>query len=110
MTPVHRIHHSAGWQELVLVDCPSVVNAIGGGFAEIVSAGPMPQVIGFRWPYPMLALTPLPLVSAARALLDAITFDDSGQGGRGGNGGLISHETIRKGDALRLLLDEAERL
>ncbi|SHE66301.1 hypothetical protein SAMN02745157_0660 [Kaistia soli DSM 19436] len=48
-----------------------------------------------------------PLRSAARALLDAITNDDSGQMGRGGNGGLISRETIRTADELRLALDAA---
>lgn len=49
------------------------------------------------------------LAGAARALLDAVTFDDSGEMGRGGNGGLISRETIRKADELRLVLAGTER-
>ncbi len=48
------------------------------------------------------------IANAARALLDAITFDDCGAmvGGKfvGGNGGLISRETIRKADELRRAL------
>lgn len=47
--------------------------------------------------------------TAARALLDALNFDNCGELGRGGNGGLISRETMRKADALRMALDEAER-
>ncbi|MCX5495422.1 hypothetical protein OSH11_11950 [Kaistia dalseonensis] len=42
------------------------------------------------------------LLKSIDALLDAITYDDSGSMGRGGNGGLISRETIRKCDELRL--------
>ncbi|WP_062206731.1 hypothetical protein [Aureimonas sp. AU12] len=45
-----------------------------------------------------------PLLKAAKAAVDAITFDDSGTHGRGGNGGLISRETIRKTDELRLAI------
>jgi hypothetical protein len=41
---------------------------------------------------------------AALALLDALSFDDRGEFGRGGNGGLISRETIRKADNLRIAL------
>lgn len=48
------------------------------------------------------------LEAAAKALLDAVTFDDSGAGGRGGNGGLISRDTIRKADELRLILSETD--
>lgn len=52
------------------------------------------------------------IVKAAQALLDAITFDDCGAmvGGKfvGGNGGLISRETIRKADELRRALARAE--
>jgi len=44
------------------------------------------------------------LVQAAEKLVEAIQFDDSGAFGRGGNGGLISKETIRKADDLRILL------
>lgn len=52
------------------------------------------------------------LLKAARDLVEAVSFDDSGAivGGQyqGGNGGLISRETIRKADALRRLLEEME--
>lgn len=52
------------------------------------------------------------IASAAKALLDALTFDDCGAmlGGKfvGGNGGLISRETIRKADELRRALAKAE--
>lgn len=52
------------------------------------------------------------LSKAAKALLDAITFDDCGAmvGGKfvGGNGGLISRETIRKADELRRALIASE--
>jgi len=44
------------------------------------------------------------LVEAADLLVQAVTFDDSGSGGRGGNGGLLSRETIRKADELRALI------
>jgi hypothetical protein len=49
------------------------------------------------------------IVARARTLLDAVTFDDSGVmvAGtyRGGNGGLLSRETIKAADALRVVLD-----
>ena len=52
------------------------------------------------------------IANAAKALLDAITFDDCGAmvGGKfvGGNGGLISRETIRKADELRRALAKTE--
>lgn len=52
------------------------------------------------------------IAKAAKALLDAITFDDCGSmvAGKfvGGNGGLISRETIRKADELRRALGNAE--
>lgn len=45
---------------------------------------------------------------AAFALLASLGNDDAGINGRGGNGGLISRETIRKADDLRIaLLTEA---
>lgn len=48
------------------------------------------------------------LESAAKELIDSISFDDNGAliGGRwmGGHGGLISDETRRKADALRQLM------
>ncbi|WP_337183834.1 hypothetical protein [Shinella sp.] len=52
------------------------------------------------------------IATAAKALLDAITFDDCGAmvAGKfvGGNGGLISRETIRKADELRRAIAKAE--
>lgn len=50
-----------------------------------------------------------PLLKAAKALLASVSFDDSGINGRGGNGGLLSRETIRKGDELRIELDRVEK-
>lgn len=53
------------------------------------------------------------LVKAARALVDSVSFDENGAliGGKwmGGNGGLLSHETHKKSDALRRALDAFER-
>lgn len=48
------------------------------------------------------------LIAAARDLIAAVTFDDSGVFGRGGNGGLLSRETIRKADTLRLIISSIE--
>lgn len=44
------------------------------------------------------------LRTSATALLDAISYDVSGIDGRGGNGGLISTNTIRRSDELRQIL------
>jgi len=44
------------------------------------------------------------VVAAAERLVEALTIDDSGSLGTGGNGGLLSRETIRKADELRVLL------
>lgn len=44
------------------------------------------------------------LATALDDLIKAITFDDSGENGKGGNGGLISRETIRKADEARIVL------
>lgn len=44
------------------------------------------------------------LCAAAEAVVAAVTYDDSGLDGRGGNGGLLSRETTRKVDELRLAL------
>jgi hypothetical protein len=49
------------------------------------------------------------LIKAAQALVDAVTFDDSGYQGRGGNGGLLSRETIRKADELRQVLHRVKK-
>lgn len=52
------------------------------------------------------------LADAARALVDAISFDDNGAmiAGqfRGGNGGLLSRETIAKADAVRRALADLD--
>lgn len=47
------------------------------------------------------------LLRAAEAAVAAVTFDDSGTNGRGGNGGLLSRETIRKVDELRIEIIKA---
>lgn len=47
------------------------------------------------------------VLEAAAALVAAVTFDDSGTNGQGGNGGLLSRDTIRKADGLRLALAAA---
>lgn len=44
------------------------------------------------------------LISAATTLIEAVTFDDSGAHGRGGKGGLLSRDTIRKADELRVIV------
>lgn len=53
------------------------------------------------------------LADAGKALVDAITFDDSGAmiAGKyqGGNGGLISRETVVKADMLRRVLAKVGR-
>lgn len=48
------------------------------------------------------------ILAAARALSEAVTYDDSGTAGRGGNGGLLSRETIRKNDELKIALSRFE--
>jgi hypothetical protein len=45
------------------------------------------------------------IITKAQKLIEAITFDDCGENGRGGNGGLISRETVRASDELRLELN-----
>jgi hypothetical protein len=49
------------------------------------------------------------LERAAQKLIDAVTFDMHGIDGRGGNGGLISNETLRAADELRLALYRAQQ-
>lgn len=53
------------------------------------------------------------VITEARALVAAVTHDDSGQLigtiWTGGNGGLLSRETLRVADALRLALDAHDR-
>ena len=49
------------------------------------------------------------LLASADTLLEALIYDDSGHAGRGGNGGLISRDTIRKADALRQAISMARK-
>ena len=62
-----------------------------------------------------MADLPAPVTDAlvkARALLDAVTFDSDGimvgNVRQGGNGGLLSNDTIRAADALRLALEAVD--
>ena len=50
------------------------------------------------------------LLSAAKAAVDGVTFDDSGFNGQGGNGSRLTRDTIRKVDVLRqeVLLTEKD--
>lgn len=50
------------------------------------------------------------LLEQSAALVAAVTFDDSGMMGKGGNGGLLSRDTIRAADELRLTLNDIKRL
>lgn len=58
---------------------------------------------------------PETLISAAKALVDAVSFDDSGAmvagQWKGGNGGLLSRETLKAADTLRkvIAVEEAAR-
>src|SRR5690554_4659634 len=44
------------------------------------------------------------VITAARTLLERVTFDTTGDAGRGGNGGLISCDTLRAADGLRVAI------
>lgn len=48
------------------------------------------------------------LAQRARALAEAVIFDDCGVNGRSGNGGLLSQRTIAVADAVLLALASAE--
>lgn len=52
------------------------------------------------------------LLAACKALVDSVSFDDCGAliGGKfmGGNGGLVSRQTIEKADALRRIVNDFE--
>lgn len=50
------------------------------------------------------------ILEAAEQLVEAITFDNSGVFGKGGNGGLISIATIRKADELRIAISKHRKL
>jgi hypothetical protein len=47
------------------------------------------------------------LITAAEKLVEAITHDNSGTMGRGGNGGLISRDTMRLADETRVAIHQA---
>lgn len=47
------------------------------------------------------------IIEKARAVVEAVTFDNSGFNGQGGNGGLLSRETIRAVDELRNALNSS---
>ena len=49
------------------------------------------------------------LIDRATALVASVQYDDSGHAGKGGNGGLLSRETIRNADELRLALNGMKR-
>ena len=48
------------------------------------------------------------VIATARALLERITFDVCGVAGKGGNGGLVSTETVKAADQLRLAISRHE--
>jgi hypothetical protein len=48
-------------------------------------------------------------IAAAKKLIDAVSYDVNGVNGRGGNGGLVSTETIRASDELRLVVHKVEK-
>lgn len=50
------------------------------------------------------------LLERIETVIDRVTFDDSGIMGRGGNGGLLSRDTIRAVDDLRLIINDIKRL
>lgn len=46
----------------------------------------------------------LDLLTAARTLMDSVHYDTSGINGQGGNGGLVSTDTIRRADELQQVI------
>jgi len=46
----------------------------------------------------------LAVVRAAKVFQEAVQFDCDGLNGQGGNGGMISRDTLHKGDLLRVAL------
>jgi hypothetical protein len=48
------------------------------------------------------------LLAAAKALMESVSYDMSGINGQGGNGCLISTETIRRSDELRQVIFRQE--
>lgn len=49
------------------------------------------------------------LLEQAEDVVNRVTFDESGALGKGGNGGLLSRETIRATDELRITISEIKR-
>ena len=49
------------------------------------------------------------LIARSNDFLDLFTYDVNGRDGRGGNGGLITKETIQAADKLRMALEVAKR-
>ena len=49
------------------------------------------------------------LIARSNGFLDLFTYDVNGRDGRGGNGGLITKETIQAADKLRMALDIVKR-
>jgi hypothetical protein len=49
------------------------------------------------------------LIKAAQELIDSIHNDVVGTNGRGGNGGIVSVETMKKTDKVRVAIWAAER-
>ena len=49
------------------------------------------------------------LIARSNGFLDLFTYDVNGRDGRGGNGGLITKETIQAADKLRMALDVVKR-
>ena len=45
------------------------------------------------------------LIARSNDFLDLFTYDVNGRDGRGGNGGLITKETIQAADKLRMALE-----
>lgn len=50
------------------------------------------------------------IIEAAKSLIDALTFDDSGINGQGGNGGMIDRKTIHKANLLRIEISKFENM
>ncbi|UJW87927.1 hypothetical protein [Devosia sp. SL43] len=50
------------------------------------------------------------LAERSADLANAVTFDDSGTLGKGGNGGLLSRETIHKAGLVQLTLNDIKKL
>jgi hypothetical protein len=49
------------------------------------------------------------IIDAARALAEAVIFDENGYQGRGGNGGLISRNSLDKAYELLKMIERAKK-